>query len=762
MKKIFRYRLKVGSASPVVVNPIPSGDAAIVNELVSGQQFHRSKINARLTFAGTDFDLINNAPLETEFQLQVQKQEANNSFSLAYVLKFYKTDITKDTDPQKRQLTVNSTEPFDLADEFLASLDKELNLIPLAPATTPVNYRKQAVLQVYLPGSNIVANYHNGYWWETPVTAFNTTPDGNGFAPESPKPTGGTDFNDNIMVDFYGFGVGRGFGTPDDGLPDYARIVISGNNLEPDVSGVYKCDSYSVGGAAIAPGEGYTRADGQCFITKENPSSHIYQIKDADGNVLYESDGSGADWWQLGQPPHTSPIVTFSSLSSDSVCQLYGFMPFARLLTDKETLGGMPTVELPTDTPFPSGVFKRALPIETKNFIYSSGNSTTPTEWGRFSENALHHAGKYFVQPVSTTDFLMPLLQSTWTGASAWFYMDDTLRDLLNEAGENITCKDAYKLSDVLKVLLPAAGATNLTHIESPANSNFFYAPSNPIRGTKKVPVLIPLSNILQPDYDSPAKRAMIRMSEIMQLFANFHNVYPYIGEGILKLEHFHYFDNGGSYTGEVVGADATKLIDTRHGLPQEYGQRIFSYEKQNLPERIESGWAGDSSFLFAGFPIDVLSLFVQKGNVQDGRIGRFVTDIDFINITKESQPTAVFLFAECIEETDGSLTVPIVEIVISASERYKTQNGYASFAYAHDKYMRHGLPAPSVRLNKQVITATTIKRSMVQNLNLPGLPTDIDPKKLIKTSGGNARIESLTENMAGGYYSMKLRHKPD
>ena len=209
MKKYYRWRLQVGSSSPVVINPVWGDDANQLASLTSGQMYHRTKVNAGLFFSGTDFNLIFNADFETEFRLQLQYQQPNNSFTTERVVKFYKSDLTEHT--EKRQFVLNNSETFDLYDQFEQGLNKEFNLPDLSPVTTPVNYQRLAILQVYLPGSNLMANFRDGYFFETPVTSFNTTPDGDGISPESPIPGGsGVEFNDVLMTDYYGFGYGTG------------------------------------------------------------------------------------------------------------------------------------------------------------------------------------------------------------------------------------------------------------------------------------------------------------------------------------------------------------------------------------------------------------------------------------------------------------------------------------------------------------------------------------------------------------------------
>ena len=250
----------------------------------------------------------------------------------------------------------------------------------------------------------------------------------------------------------------------------------------------------------------------------------------------------------------------------------------------------------------------------------------------------------------------------------------------------------------------------------------------------------------------------MLRISEIMELCANFYNVFPTVKEGYLSLEHYDFHDKGGSYTADQISIDATQYI-APNGLPWEFGARVVTYEKQDLPERIETKWGFDSSFLFQGWPIEVLSKFVQKGNVKNNTVSRFYTDIDLFHVAPDTISSGAFMLFECEEQPDGSLKVPVGEIEVAPGEVYRVQNPYGAFAYAAQRYLKHGLPAPNVKINKQVTTATTTKRAKIQNIILPDVG-DIVPGKLIKTSYGNARVETMQRKIKSGDYQIKLRHK--
>jgi hypothetical protein len=455
-------------------------------------------------------------------------------------------------------------------------------------------------------------------------------------------------------------------------------------------------------------------------------------------------------------PFHEGITLEHVSIPGETV-EIFLFRPYVRILTMQDTVGGTSCVALDDNDPFPHGAFTHALPVETDNFLFTDSNSASATRWGKIDENAEYYAGNYFTRPSSPNgSVVMPVANSIWKGASAWFYYDTTLLELQESASENVTIQDAYKISDVLKVMLPAAGAT-ATHDDGTVYSNFLYAAgTNTIRGTRKVPVIIPITNYLY-DYDQPAQKANLRLAELFKLLEYFHNVYPFIAEGILKLEHWRYFDQGRNYTADQVGTDLTTLTDPRTEKPLMHLQDSFRYQKEQLPERIEPGWMLQVSQAFTGYPIDIDSNFVQKGNIKDARIPRFVSDIDYLYVYPQGASLDGFVFLECVEDGGGNLSVPFVEFTVNADEEYRMNNGYASFLWAHDKYHRHGLPAPDVTLNKTAITADSVIRFKVQEISIPGVG-DIDEAELIATGLGNARIEEMEESLEHGGLKLTVK----
>lgn len=749
--KVFRFRLKIGSASYVDSSPRWGDEAAFVTEGDNVEQYFREKLNVKLTYQREDFDSIYSAPFDTEFRVLLQ-QSVGGVWQSLWIGKFWYNDVEYDVD---NRTCVVSPADFDLYDDLLGGLEKEFNLIELEPPTVTVQMLKQAVIQVYLPGSSFVANYTNdGIFYETPCTPFNTTP--------APGETGTTD-NHDTLTDDSGFGMGTGYASPGDGLFNWARVVIPGSGLTPDVSGVYYAQSYEADGRPILTSNvatSYIREDGVYAIVNDvsPPPGQIRQYirRVSDSAIVYTSPLQTIPWSPFGQAPHASPNQTFTSSTSASMVQAFLFMPYVRLLTTLDEVDGNPTVLLTDDDPIPHGTFTHAMPIDTLNFIFSEGNTASPTRWGKFDEDMLHFAGDYFSKP-SSAETLMPVAGTTWTGASGWFYLDDDLRFLQQQGSENLIIKDAYKLSDVIAVLL-AEIQPLLAHSDNPTYSQFLYAAgTNPIRGDRKVPIIIPKSNVVVGNYDQPAKKAQIRMSEIRDLLRFFHNAYWHIAESSLVFEHENYYHNGKSYTAENVGTDLTTGSEPKTGLPWAHRTNKFKFDKDSVPERIETNWMDKGSPQFDGYPMQMVSKYAQRGNIEQRQITRFTADVDFIHVGANDISKDGFVFLECIE---GELyyEVPFVEFEISSDEKYNMQNGYASLIYAHHNYHMHNLPVEEVNLNRADVTATTVKRSKVQDITF-ATEDEIDAYELVETNLGVGRLKKMERPLTSNTVKATIMH---
>jgi len=663
-------------------------------------------------------------PLEMEFRILLQELSGGTWTSLD-VAKFFKTDFELvDIDNKTIVVTPKS---FDSYEKLLAGISREYDLITLAPPTVDVNFYIQPIFQVVaLPpsGTAVMNNFLGGVFFETELI-------------DTPTPG-------NLTTD-YNFGYVGSFGV----------MVGVGEGISPDVAGEY--------------------------VDEDNdPTDRKYRRKD--GLYRLESEIIGIDFrWVIKRVSDNVTVYTgtlndgfdtaiFTSTTTTDTTVFRNVAVYARLLLRKDTIAGHPAtvVDIPDpDIVSDHGNYTKVVAIgNTDPAAYGTGwqdvisvldgHSTTPDRWGKFAATSFLFGGEYFTSPTgSNQDSIYPISRSEWTGAAVWWNYDSVLREFQESAALQVTTV-GYKLSDVIDSLLGAIGAT-LTHQDDPTYSDFLYGTSNPIRGGRLVPVITPKSNVLVGQYDQPAQKAPIRLREVLDLLRDFYNAYWHISESNFIIEHRHYYDNGKSYTGAGIGIDLTAALEPRTGKPWSYRTSNYKYDKEALPSRIESKWMDNVSQAFEGYAIDINSPYVNIEDIAQKRISRFTSDIDFFNVAASDISKEGFVLFDCVE--DGTdLNVPFLEIEVSADERYKLQNGYASFLHAHPQYHKHGLPAESVNMNRQDITATTTIRAINQELEI-SVGSEVDPYLLITSTLGNAKVERIEKNLSSGSLKIQLKH---
>jgi hypothetical protein len=437
---------------------------------------------------------------------------------------------------------------------------------------------------------------------------------------------------------------------------------------------------------------------------------------------------------------------------------------FVRLLSNKDTVGGNPTFDIPANDIVPSNEnYTKVIGIDADNFFVSDSASISAARWGRFSQDALHFAGQYFALPeISGVGRIYPVSSSDWLSASYWFEFDAALNALQEEAADDILLRDAYKLSDAIRAVLSQL-TIGVSHQEGAAWSEFLYSDANPIRGARRYPIISPKSNVVLGEYDKPAQKAPIKLSDLLNLlWVAFRCKWHIDIDGRFRVEHMSWYERGGTYDGTEVGADLTSLIDPQTGKSWEFGRNRWSYEKADMPERFEFGWMDDVSFPFEGYPIQVRSAFVQQGRIEKETAARFTSDVDFI-LSQGADISKDGFVAMDAELANGDYYLPFIDITLPSGDEYKVQNGYMAFTWLHPNYARHGLPAELITLNGEDTTALSVTRRKTQEIEYPSfLPADfltINYISLVTTGLGDGKILELAENMAGEFVTAKIAH---
>ena len=138
-----------------LMHPVYKDDLAKDWEIETNNHFYRPKISGKISFVGKEFDLLNNATFETEFQFYIYKSnDWGQTWSEYYHGKFMKTDCQWSIPDKKVTLQPNTVDEYN---DVLAGLEKEYNLITLAPKINRLNLAKRPLIQCYIPGDSVVS-----------------------------------------------------------------------------------------------------------------------------------------------------------------------------------------------------------------------------------------------------------------------------------------------------------------------------------------------------------------------------------------------------------------------------------------------------------------------------------------------------------------------------------------------------------------------------------------------------------------------------
>ena len=579
-----------------------------------GQVFKREKLNGKLTLYGQDYLLIHRSSMDTEFRLKVEIQYHDEDPKLYFSGRFFKTDCAFDIDNRAVELTAD---PIDGYMDIMEALDKEVDIVQLAPKITRLKCMKRPVIQVYVPGSSKVDCFLSGNHWEQDVTERIT--------------------DVNKLKDLHFVGV-----------VDQRTVTISmsSNSNYQDAAGVYAGsmnnsiftkvgdDSYRIAHVDEAY---YPRHAYLTIQHRENGSwKNLYYLNgnrttdpsNAVGGKLITSN------WIPGEPipPESNAwnIRGHAVIEKAVKAQVY-----TRMMCNVLKIGTLNTYPIPSEDILINNLnYTRIIGLDFPGTILISTSVTdTPTPWGLTSD------GKYYQEPYSWGDRVYPIARDSWTGASLWFRFDFLDKQIEESARNEFNIPSAYYLTDVLEVILKEL-TPNIKFSASPLSSEFFFT-SNFVNSQRLRIMLTQKSNLLHGEGAAPATSGVTTLRSIFNMLKNTLQVNWYVKNGYLKLEHIEFFRNGGSYRGsDEVQIDATKLLNSKNKLPYSFGANKIEFEKEDLAEQFQFEYMDESSEIFKGYPLIMQSKLVSLGRVEDISINGFSADIDYLmsNIDSVSQ----------------------------------------------------------------------------------------------------------------------------
>ena len=726
----YRFFLQIGEdGTKQTVRPNYKDDLTLDYELETNQRFYRAKLSGKINFVRADYDIINNAPFDSEFFLYIEKSDDwGQTYNQYYKAKFMKTDCTFNDDDK---LVTVQPETIDQYNDVLAGLEKEYNLIELAPQIEFLTIRKRPLIQIYVPGDSIVSCFLGGTNWEQDANA--TT-------------------DQNALIQTYHFAL----------CNILKEIQITSHGSPAVISGLYTGRMATGASANVFEGKLYPELNVNyyIYITQQRIDglpfgAVVVEIrKQSDDTAMFRYIKSTTLPFDTLEFDLTA--VEGSGATGTMHADMKSYNIYARYLCDVEKIDDLNTYPLPADDIVDNNRnYRRAIGYAIDVAFISNNFSDTPTEWG------LADSGKYFEPPYSIYgQTFYPIARSTWRYASLWFgfYLMDWI--LEKKARKAYTLRDVFTLSSCINVLLKEF-APGITHEATPEYSQFLYNTNNPISGKSFKLLISQKSNVINGEYQTPAQKAPITLQQIMTMLRDIYKCYWYIEDGKFKIEQVSWFRNGGSYGyNPIIDYDLTQLENVRNGKKLAFATSEYSFDKVEMPERYQFEWMDDVTTPFEGLAIEITSKYVTAGKIEEINISNFTSDIDLMLLNPGAISSDGFaLFAAVTPSGGGQLELPFTRQTVEDVEYY-LQNGYLAFINIQPTYWVYDMPARNFKINNaQSHAMGGIERKKKQTLNFPAGTTDPNPMQLVKTYIGNGQVDKLSVNLCSRNIKATLKY---
>ena len=797
------YRIKLsytfGAYQERYTNAIFGDGLSVDYNRQSNEQYYTEQLNGKITFVNDDYYFIMNAPFDQRIDMVLENYEYGTWWTYLQCY-FYRTDCEINADDK---IIVVQPTTADKYAEFVGVLEKEVDLIKLAPRITPVMLDKRPCLQLYAKGQDSISCILSNMSWEQDCESVD---------------------DDNELRNtfhFYKWG-------------NYVTAGLIGSNL-PSVAPKFYSKalgaSESITNFSITSGQ-YTLA----VSTYTAPGGALRGLVaiSLSGTQQWSGTMLASEW---GMP--ITMNLNGSNGNPNCKIEFANVEVYGRLISDVNSILGVDTFDIPSnDLVGNNRNYKKVSPVVPGGDLELAINgnfSTTPTEWG------IYQTGQYYTTPVviGGGEF-HPVLRNNWGRASFWI-MQSTALDYVEQTGRHtVILKDAYRLIDVINAIL-AELMPSLS-----VNSRFLggFDPLDQADPDEGILYITPKSNILNINYTEPAQTAPISLRQILDMLRVCYRCYWQLSGSLLQIEHIEWFRRGGRYTGTPLAQiDLTSKVTVRNGKYWDYQTNKYTFDKAQMPARYEFGWMDEVTLPFNGLPIDMVSNYVDQSKVDKFTINNFDSDIDYLMLnpsgvskdgfvimkadyfniidnpiqeggqnslsvilsystkvgevvtvdyeaTGEGQVRAYDKDGHLIEEIDywnsdgdwytdwvlpagtefiavhfGSvpstfrLTVfePSALKVLYTNWNYNgytdhwLQNGRLSFVYL-SRYYAYDMPCPTYRIGTgqyaQPQTAKGIAKNKIQDVNFP-TPGYIETSQTIRTGMGNGKIKKLTLNLS-------------
>lgn len=755
------------------------------------QEFFRETLEGNFTLQGEDFLKVYTASINTKFAFLVYKE------GLYFSDYFTKVSCTFDYGKYTCKPKLLKQ------DQYTAILDKYdtvYDLYKLRVPTAKVGLLKRPAVQLYIAGSQKITTALDGVFWEGEVTEEQN--------------------NATVLDRDYHFvrnGAFSEFQIYHDG--EYGKSVWGAfaGNFDAENATILGVDLTSIGPSGKPVGELswrcelvkvaseydqwywedlndkadyeyfyglYSRQKEIAYGTIEGDYDYMRYRRDAYVLRLYHGDDT--PYWQSRQlfyiDDENLKVLGVSNDSekknillwqkiSDTVIQtayleVIGVNEiFARLLCDVDSFtdaqGGTHTTY---DLPFDDFVqdsrnYKKCYGINFGKIITTYATSDMPTRYGQ------NDTGLYFERPRSAYNLnVIPLDQSQWVNFALWYEFSGVYSALDQATSKKYYLRDAHHIADAIQVLLKEI-APGVKHEAKPEYSQFLYGESNAVRGTRLHLFMTQKTNILKGEYDQAAKKVEISLEDIMNMLQKCFKCYFWIEGNKLRIEHISWFQNGGSYAGDIreVGLDLTAKKDKFNKVYPGYFQSELSYDMQSLPSRYSFSYADDQTEVFSNVSFEVEANYIDNSKSEDITVSTFATDIDYMVISPNSFSEEGFALIGAIYEND-EYSCPVLEQYLLTDEGYRysvrVQNGYLGWPYLL-KYYMYDLPARDLigHFVENLTPVSTI-RFMEHTIKIP-LPDNFNSQESILTTAGEGVVQQIDTDMNTQVSTITLAYSP-
>lgn len=731
MLPVYRFKLNGGNDAQRIVFPQWKDDLALEWKMESQQMFHRSELSGNLDFLREDYTYIMSKSFGTVFHLEIEISDGGVSYSSYWKGKFTLTDCKVNVDDS---IVTVKPQTEDVYTNILAGLDKEYDLIKLAPEIDKIRLSKRPALQIFDSASETITCV-----------------------------CGNLSFEQDTSL-------------PTENLTNFLREHCHFEMLDSQVQ--IQMTDYPPGQQAqfAAPfigtisGDGSTLTNGGAYFIKYRQTDvvagYIRQLQiisyaqPDDVKWQYEDTVAYADY----DFPSDIEFVAQHALDPDlhGDCTDHGL--YSRVICNVEEAGPTDTYEIPTDDIVTyNRNYRRCYAYDASSMIYTSQRfSTDPTEWGKDDD------GFYYLPPDDTYLYI-PIGKNLWGANSVWLRKTNDYINIDSVATYQFTLNDAYPLYSCLQVLLNQIDAS-IKFEPLSAFSTFLYSGNDPLQGRNNALWLTPKSNITNGEYQTPAQKAPVTLKDIFDMLKNVYKCYWFIERksvgGImttcLRIEHVQFFLNGGAYNASPsVGINLNTMTNKRNGKPWAFGTGVYEYEKIEMPERYQFAWMDEVTDVFKGQPIIVVSEFVEQGRVEEITVANFTSDLDYMMLNPSAVSPDGFALINAYPDMDGFYYVPIITFYVG-NWSYRTQNPYLSFHMLQWAYWRYNMPARQLNIEGEVNTASqalSVSRNKKQTVNIPLGLADPNLLALVATSIGNGQIQQMSIRLTSRMAKTQLRY---